>query len=241
MPFDGNFDARQVEPKQGGGRHPIGNKFPFRITHTEAKPVKTEPGQQPKGGLFAVEFTSPAGSIVFNYNLWNESEQARKIANEQLSALCHATGIFHLDFRNDGKALMGGQGLMDIGFQKGNEPSAEKPEGGYVEIKKVYDINGNEPGKAPAQSAQSPQQSFQPGQSNPPQGQQGGPQVQQGWSGQQQQPAQNQAPQQAPQQPQQGGSWGGQPQQQQAPQNSGGWSQQNGGSAPQNPPWGGGQ
>lgn len=237
MPYQGEFDANAIAPRQMGGKHPVGNGFPFRITKTEAKATKHDPGTQPKGGLFAVEFTSPAGSITFNYNLWNESEQARKIAGEQLSALCHATGVFKLNFANDGAALIGAQGKMDVGFQKGEEPSADKPEGGYVEIKKVYDINGNEPGKAPAQSAQLPQQSFQPAQSNPPQGQQGGPQVQQGWSGQQQQPAQNQAPQQAPQQQ----GWGGHPQQQQAPQNSGGWSQQNGGSAPQNPPWGGGQ
>ena len=46
---------------------------------------------------------------------------------------------------NDGAALRGGVGLMDIGFQKGQEPSAEKPEGGYVEVKKIYDKNGNDP------------------------------------------------------------------------------------------------
>jgi hypothetical protein len=224
MTFDATFDARQVQPRQGGGRHPVGNKFPFKITGTEAKAVKTEPGQPPKGGLFEVEFTSPAGSIKFNYNLWNESEQARKIANEQLSALCHATGIFQLDFKNDGAALRGAQGLMDIGFQKGHEPSAEKPEGGYVEIKKIYDMAGNEPGKGPAQAQQQ-------GQPNQPQTQQGGPQVQQGWNGGAQQPSQAAAPQtgSAP-------AWGGN-QPQQAPQNAPQWAQNNGG-APQSPPWG---
>lgn len=235
MTYDATFDARQVQPKQGGGRHPIGNKFPFRITNTEAKAVKTEQGQQPKGGLFAVEFTSPAGSITFNYNLWNESEQARKIANEQLSALCHAVNIFQLDFKNDGAALRGAQGLMDIGFQRGHEPSAEKPEGGYVEIKKVYDMAGNEPGKSPAQSQQSPQQNFNQGQANPPQGQQGGPQVQSGWNtGTQQQTPQNNTP------TNNSGGWGGQQQTaQQQPQqnnNSGGGWQQN--TAPQQAPWG---
>lgn len=235
MPYNGEFDATQIAPRQMGGKHPVGNGFPFRITKTEAKAIKTEPGEQPKGGLFAVEFTSPAGSITFNYNLWNASEQARKIAGEQLSALCHATGIFKLNFANDGAALLGAQGKMDVGFQKGEEPSAEKPEGGFVEIKKVYDINGNEPGKAPAQSAQ---QSYQGGQSNPPvnqpQTQQGAPQVQSGWNGAAQQPQQNQAPQQAPQQ-----GWSGQPQtQQQPPQTTGGWQQGNNGGQTANPPWG---
>jgi hypothetical protein len=148
MPYDAIFDARTIEPRQGGGPHPVGNKFPFTISHTSVEAVKTEQGQPPKGGKFVVEFTSPAGSIKENYNLWNENETARKIAAQELSALCHATGIFNIDFKNDGAALRGAQGLMDIGFQKGHEPSAEKPEGGYVELKKVYDRSGNEPGKA---------------------------------------------------------------------------------------------
>jgi len=230
MPYDATFDARSVQPQQGGGRHPVGNKFPFKITNTEIKQVKDK-----NAGLFEVEFTSPAGSIKNNYNLWNENETARKIANQALSALCHAVNIFQLDFKNDGKALLGGQGLMDVGFQKGHEPSADKPEGGYVEIKKVYDMAGNEPGKGPAQAQQqSPQQSYQQGQPNLPQTQQGGPQVQQGWTGGQQQAPQNNAPQTA------AGGWGGQQQQtapqQSAPQNNGGGWQQ--GSAPQQAPWG---
>ena len=150
------FDANQHEPMQTGGKHPPGNKFPFTITNTEVKATKAGDGQK----LFEVTYTSPAGQIRFNYNLWNASETARKIAVGQLSALCHATGIFKVTFPNDsnegpaGKELIGGKGLMDVGFQSGHEPSADKPEGGYVEIKKIYDINGNEPGsKAPVQQA----------------------------------------------------------------------------------------
>ena len=158
MPFDATFDARTVQPQQGGGAHPVGNKFPFTITNTEVAPTKDG-----KGGLFNIEFTSPVGSIVNRYNLWNENETARKIAQQELSALCHATGIFQIDFKNDGAALRGAKGLMDVAFQKGQEPSAEKPQGGYVELKKVYDVNGNEPGKnaAPQQQANPPQQQAQ--------------------------------------------------------------------------------
>lgn len=148
MPFDAVFNANDFAPRQGGGAHPVGNKFPFRITNTEVVPTKDN-----TGGMFAVEFTSDAGSITHRYNLWNSNETARKIAKEQLSALCHAVGIFQIDFRNDGAALRGAVGLMDIGWQKGQEPSQEKPEGGYVELKRVYDKNGNEPGKPAANPA----------------------------------------------------------------------------------------
>ena len=139
MPLDATFDARTVEPRQSGGKHQVGNKWQGIITNTLVKPTKDQ-----KGGIFEVEFSSPGGTIKNNYNIWNESEAARNIAKQQLSALCHATGIFQIDFKNDGAALRGGKLLYDVGFQAGQEPSAEKPEGGYVEVKKIYDINGND-------------------------------------------------------------------------------------------------
>lgn len=249
MPFDGDFDATQVAPKQGGGAHPVGNKYPFKITSTKVTPTKDN-----SGGMFEVEFTSPSGSIIERYNLWNSNEQTRNIAKQELSALCHATGIFKLNFRDDGKALLNGQGLMDIGFQKGHEPSTEKPEGGYVELKKVYDVNGNEPGKTPM-NQQSQQQSYGQGQPNnqvPNQTQnqqQGfGNQVPAG-SGWGNQGAQNQVNQQQANGAPQSGGWSGQQQQTNQPQQNtnqpnnnqgGGWSQNNNGNVPQTAPWGNG-
>ena len=205
--YDATFDATNIAPEQAGSKHPVGNKFPFTITDTDVKDTADNTGK-----YFQVTLTSPAGSIKNNYNLWNSSKQAVDIAAKQLSALCHATGIFQVNMRDGGKALRGGKGMMDVGHQAGQEPTAEKPEGGYVEVKKIYDINGNEPGKAPANNA----------------GAQSG-----GWGGQQQQP-QHQPPQQQPQQNNAG--WqppaGQQPQQQQP----GGWSQGQGGAA-EKPPW----
>src|SRR6266567_1721497 len=116
MPFDATFDARQFTPQQGGSAHPVGNKFPFKITSTAVKDTKEKDGK-----LFEVEFTSPAGSIINRYNLWNNSQTAQQIALGQLSALCHAVGIFNVDFKNDGAALRNAEGLMDVGFQKGQE------------------------------------------------------------------------------------------------------------------------
>lgn len=149
MPYAAVFDASQHAPQQVGAKHPPGNKFPATITGTDVKDTKDNTGK-----LFEITFTTPAGSIRNNYNLWNSSDTAVKIAVGQLSAVCHATGIFKVDFNNDGAALRGGKCLIDVGFQSGQESSAEKPEGGYVEIKKVYDINGNEPGKGPTPQAQ---------------------------------------------------------------------------------------
>jgi len=210
MSFDAVFDARTVEPRQSGGKHQVGNKWQGVITNTLVKPTKDQ-----KGGIFEVEFSSPGGTIKNNYNIWNESEAARNIAKQQLSALCHATGIFQIDFKNDGAALRGGKLIYDVGFQAGQEPSAEKPEGGYVEVKKIYDINGND--SWGGQSQQQPSSGFAQQQT-------------------QQQPAQQQPVQQQQQQPAVQSGWNAQPQQQQpsTPQ-GGGWQQ--GGQQQQQPPW----
>lgn len=149
--MNGSFDATTYKPNQGGQTHPVGSKFDFQITNTEIVSTKDQ-----QGGMFVVELTTPAGVHIHRYNIWNQSPKATEIAHGQLSALCHATGVFRLDWANDGAALRGARGKVDIGYQKGEEPTAEKPAGGFVEVKKVYDTNGNEPGKGPA-PAPSPQ------------------------------------------------------------------------------------
>lgn len=195
--MQGQFDANMVPPKQLGESHPVG-KFPFQISNTEIAPTKDQ-----TGGMFIVHFLTPAGTAVFRYNIWNQSDKAKEIAAGQLSALCHATGIFKLDWANDGAALRNGRGMIEVGYQKGQEPTPENPAGGYTEIKKVYDINGNEPGKPPQAAPQT----------------NAGVAGNGGW-GSQQQPQQPQTVQQPqpnpPMQQQPSGGWG-QPAQQQAP------------------------
>lgn len=175
MPMQGMFDASQFAPKQAGAAHPVGNKFPFTISNTSIEPTKDN-----TGGMFVIEFTTPAGSIMKRYNLWNQSVKAVEIANHELSALCHATGVFKLDFQNDGAALRGARGQLDVALQDATKPD------GYVEVKKVYDANGNEPGRTGA--APQPQAQTQGNGAS--------------WG----QPAQQPAQQPMTQQP--GGSWG---------------------------------
>lgn len=189
-PMNYSFDATQHKPIQGGEGHPVG-KFPFKISHTEIVPTKDQ-----SGGMFVVEFTTPAGSIKNRYNLWNQSPKAVEIAHGQLSALCHAVGVFRLDMQNEGAALRNAQGQLEVGYQKGEEPTPDKPGGGYVEVKKVFDSAGNEPGKGPAPAPSPAQQSS---------GWNGNPAAQPALSGWQGQP---QATHTTPQVAQQNPAWG---------------------------------
>lgn len=159
-PINGTFDATQFKPEQLGDKHPPGN-FQAMITHTEIVPTKSQ-----DGGMLNIHFKTPAGTIIKRYGLWNPNEKTVEIAQKQLSALCHATGIFKLDYTNEAAALRNARCVIDVNWQKGDEPTAEKPEGGYTEVKKVYDPNGNEPGRIPA-AAPAPVQQTEPVQSAP--------------------------------------------------------------------------
>lgn len=185
-PMNYAFDATQFEPSQSVGAHPVG-KFPATISNTLIKPTKAG-----DGGMFEVVFTTQAGSISNRYNLWNKEPKAVEIAHKELSALCYATGIFKLDFNNDGAALRNARCMIEVDKQPNSE---------YMEVKKVLDVNGNEPGRqsSPApQPQQAPQQTagqapMQPNASGGWGAPQGAPQ---GW----QQPAQQQPFQQQPSQ-----------------------------------------
>jgi hypothetical protein len=217
-PLTGSFNANQFEPNQGFGVHPPAQKVQFQITGTEIKETAAK-----DGGYFRVEFTSPLGVINQNYNIWNKTPKAVEIAHGQLSALCRAVQVYNIDWGNEGAALRGARGLMDVGYQKGEEPSADNPDAkGYTELKRVYDLAGNDPSR-PA-SAQAAQPQVQPA-SAPMVAQPGG-----GWgSGIQGQPANQQ---------QSNPSWGTTQQPSQPAQNTGQAWQPGGQQAGANPPWG---
>src|ERR1019366_457049 len=157
MKIEGGFDANQHAPKQLGAIVPPG-KWPFQISNTSIVPTKAN-----DGGMFIVEFDTPQGRIFKRYNLWNQAPKAVEIAHGELSALCHATGIFKVDYANEGAALRGAMGMIEVALQDSDKPD------GYTEVKRVFDKNGNEPGKAPAAPQMAPQSQGQVGQQQTPQ------------------------------------------------------------------------
>ncbi len=144
------FDARQHTPQQGtAGGHPVG-KFKFTITKTECVANKDN-----TGGMLRVTFTSDKGSINNNYNLWNQNEVAVKIANGELSALCHAVGRYNLASA-DASELLNAQGVMEVDYQ--SQTAADKAAGKtpYVQVKKIFTVDGNEPGTTTAPAGNAP-------------------------------------------------------------------------------------
>ena len=224
------FNAQQYDPTQGGGSLPVG-RHPVIIESSEVKANKANDGGYLQLNLKLIDGPQMGTTGAYRLNLYHSNPQTAEIAHRQLSAICHVIGVFNVQ---DSQQLHNIPFIVEVGLQKGEE-AAQK---GYTEVKKVFDINGNEPGKA-GQGAPAAQPQQQP--------------AAQGGFGQQQPAAQPQgnAPawgggQPAQQQPQgapagNAPAWGQQPTQQpaaqQPAQQAGGW-QQGGGAPAGGAPWG---
>ena len=204
------FNAQQFDPTQGVGGLPIG-KHPVIVDSSEVKPNKENNGGYLQLNLKIIDGPQTGTVGAYRLNLYHSNQQTVEIAHRQLSAVCHVTGVFMLQ---DSAQLHNIPFIVEVGPQKNDAQ--------YTEVKKVFDINGNEPGKAgqgqaPAQPAAAPQ-GFAQQQQQPQQPAQGfgqppaqQPPAQAAWGA----PAgQQQAPQAAPQG--NAPAWGQQPAQQPA-------------------------
>ena len=227
------FNAQQYDPTQGGGSLPVG-RHPVIIESSEVKANKANDGGYLQLNVKLIDGPQTGTTGAYRLNLYHSNPQTAEIAHRQLSAICHCVGVFNVQ---DSSQLHNIPFIIEVGLQKGEE-AAQK---GYTEVKKVFDINGNEPGKA-GQGAPAAQPQQQPaqggfGQQQPAQQPAAQPQGNApAWGGGQ--PAQQQ-PQGAP--AGNAPAWGQQPAQQpaaqQPAQQAGGWQQ--GGAAPAGgAPWG---
>lgn len=214
------FNANAIDPTQGGSFHQLPpGKHPVIITGSEVKATADK-----ESGMVVFELQCIGGAAqgqtgTLMLNLYNKSDKAREIAEKQLSALCHAVGVFLLQNTEQLHNIPFG---VEVTTRPLTPEQIQKQQAGetvapYTQVNKILDSNGNEPKASGQQQQQAPA----------PQQQQAAqqPAGNGGWGGGQQQPAQ-QAAAPAPA----AGGWGGQQQQPaaQAPapaNNGGGWQQ----------------
>jgi len=228
-----SFNAQQHTPQYGGAGGLPPGKYKGVIVNSYTD--NTEKNGVVTGGYLAFDLTPIEGPLAGQkqtdrLNLHHTNPKVVEIANKQLSAYCHVLNKFQF---NDTAELHNIPFMFEVGLQKEPNPN------GYVEIKAIFDINGNEPGKAGA-GPQVQQQQQQP--VTPPAG---GVQAQGSWGGQQGQGGQPPIDNNVQQPNQNNAGWGGgQPEQNQGQQGNAGW-----GGAPANqgqpqggnPGWGGQQ
>lgn len=212
------FNAQQFDPTQGGGGYlPVG-KHPVKIVASEIKATKDNSGGYIQFDLEVIDGPGKGASGALRVNLYSASDAARRIAESQFAALCYVTGVFMVE---ETAQLHNIPFAVDVVEQALTSDQQAKKAAGenvtpFTQVRKILDINGQEPkaqGQQPAQQTQQPAQ----------------------------QPAQ--AP--APQQPAQTAGWGAAPAQQpaqqpvqQQPAATGGWAQQPAQAAGGAPAWG---
>ena len=134
------FNAQQYDPTQGGGSLPVG-RLPVIVESSEVKANKANDGGYLQLNLKVIDGPQTGTTGAYRLNLYHSNPQTAEIAHRQLSAICHCVGVFNVQ---DSSQLHNIPFIAEVGLQKGEE-AAQK---GYTEVKKVFDINGNEPGKA---------------------------------------------------------------------------------------------
>lgn len=93
--FQGGFDSTTVEPAKPRDFSPLpAGPYDSEITNADVKDTRNRDGQYLEVEHTIVSPEQYAGRKVWaRINLVNPSADAQRIGREQLSALCHATGI----------------------------------------------------------------------------------------------------------------------------------------------------
>lgn len=90
------FDATTVPPDKGYEPIPEG-KYPVFVTNSAWETTKDGTGSMLKLDLEVFEGEYKGRKLFARFNLKNKSDQAVKIAQGQLSAICHAIGVLKVN------------------------------------------------------------------------------------------------------------------------------------------------
>lgn len=133
-----NFDANQVAPNAGMVPVPEG-WYKVAISESEVKPTKDGAGAYLQLKCAIIDGPHANKPIFIRLNIQNTNQQAVDVAYGELSAICHATGVYQVA---DSSQLHG------IPFQVKVTVRKDPQYGESNDVKAYKDAAGNEPGKA---------------------------------------------------------------------------------------------
>jgi len=90
-----NFDASQVAPQQSSGPLPAG-VYLAHIVESDVQPLKSGNGEGLKLTFEIIDGQHKGRKVYENLNIRHTSEDTQRIAQSQLSALCHAVNVIKL-------------------------------------------------------------------------------------------------------------------------------------------------
>lgn len=147
------FNALTVDPSQSVGSMPVGTHRVI-ICGSEVKASKSGESGYLELQLEIIDGEHKGTHGAYRLNLYHSNPQTVEIAYRQFSAVCHVVGVYQVQ---DSVQLHNIPFMVEVGLQK--EPNPEK----YSQVKRVFDVNGNEPGKqGQAAPAQAPAPAAQP-------------------------------------------------------------------------------
>ena len=90
-----NFDASQVVPQASTGPLPAG-VYLAHIVESDVQPLKSGNGEGLKLTFEVIDGQHKGRKVYENLNIRHTSEDTQRIAQSQLSALCHAVNVIKL-------------------------------------------------------------------------------------------------------------------------------------------------
>ncbi|QJI53378.1 ssDNA-binding protein [Alteromonas phage vB_AcoS-R7M] len=95
-----NFDATQVQPNAGASDPVPAGWYSAMVDESEIKPTKGGDGAYLQLRLNIIDGQYANRKLWVRLNIQNPSQQAVDIAMSDLSAICHAVGVMHLQDSN---------------------------------------------------------------------------------------------------------------------------------------------
>ena len=142
-----NFNSQMHSPEYGTiPQLPPGKGYRGMIVKTEGVANKNGQGSHLALTLQVVDGPLTGKQQIDRLNLFNSSEKTVEIANKQLSAYCHVTGVFMIQ---DTDQLCGKPFTFDV------EEQADNPQ--YTHVVAIYDAQGNKPGQSGSTQQSAPQ------------------------------------------------------------------------------------
>lgn len=144
-----NFDANTVDPNARPDPVPAG-RYKVMITKSTMRETKQKTGSFLELELSILEGQYQGQFLWARLNLFNPNPKAVEIAERELSAICHATGVMNVQ---DSEQLHGIAFLVDVVVDPGDDQY-----GPSNEIKKFLSLSEGAGQPAPQPAAQAPAQ-----------------------------------------------------------------------------------
>lgn len=140
-----SFNAGLYDPTMKGPNKsfPIGKNYVGMITDSNRVPNKNGTGDNLELDIVIADGPLKGHEGIDRLSLLHPNAMTVKIANNRMAAYCDVLGIAGF---NDTSELHNKPFRFDVSWQKGNEPTAEKPEGGYTEVTMLYAMDGRPAG-----------------------------------------------------------------------------------------------